>query len=51
LSTDIPTLLVNTGNQLSFQQLVHVYILSSGIIRMAYGEVTVHRTTYEDGAA
>ena len=26
-----------------------IYILSSGIIRMAYGEVTVHRTTYEDG--
>jgi len=26
-----------------------IYILSSGIIRMAYGKVTVHRTTYEDG--
>ena len=26
-----------------------IFILSSGIIRMAYGEVTVHRTTYEDG--
>jgi hypothetical protein len=26
-----------------------IYILSSGIIRMAYGEVTVHRTTYEEG--
>jgi hypothetical protein len=25
-----------------------IYILSSGIIRMAYGEVTVHRTTYDD---
>ena len=25
-----------------------IYILSSGIIRMAYGEVTVHRTTYGD---
>jgi hypothetical protein len=26
-----------------------IYILSSGIIRMAYGEVTVHRTTYDEG--
>ena len=25
-----------------------IYILSSGIIRMAYGDVAVHRTTYED---
>ena len=27
-----------------------IYILSSGIIRMAFGEVTVHRTTYKDTA-
>ena len=26
-----------------------IYILSSGSMRMAYGDVTVHRTTYEDG--